>query len=364
MRRLTRRRAAEPEPAAGPPGAPEAAPAEPAGERSLLADPAHPPSEESTEQLPVTELPPGGRTPEPAAPAVPAGDLPAGVDPAELANVPDSSARRGRLRRRLEFLRSAHELLLRDLGGFIYELHRTARDAEQEGHRHLRATKLARLDAVEAELHALEQRLRDPRPHVIVREPGVGGECHRCGELFGSDAHYCAHCGAPLTENARRARQKEERAQAAEGEAPASEAAAAGAPAAAAARPEAPATSADERHIEDRAAPPGAGLSDRTASPAGAGPTGHEAPPADPGQTAEGALPLDTGRAAEGASPADTGRAAEDASPADTGRASDEAARADTGRTRDEGSPGAPERNGAAPDARTRIRPPGSERPS
>lgn len=214
MRRLTRRRDAEPEPAAGPPGAPP--PAEP----SLLADPARAPSEESTEQLPVTELPPAGPA-EPAEPAPPSGDLPAGVDPAELAKVPDSSARRGRLRRRLEFLRSAHELLLRDLGGFVYELHRTARDTEQEGHKRLRATKLARLDVVEAELHALEQQLRDPRPRVVVREPGVGGECHRCGELFGSDANYCAHCGAPLTESARRARQKAERARVADGEPPA-----------------------------------------------------------------------------------------------------------------------------------------------
>lgn len=207
-RRLTRRRAIEPETAAGPPGAsPADLPAEPSPERSLLEDPA---DEQPTERLPVTQAPAEAAPAE--APAVPPpDDLPAGLDPAELAAAPDTSARRGRLRRRVEFLRSARELLLRDLGGFVFELHRTARDTEQEGHRRLRAIKLERLDAVEAELHALEQRLRDPRPNVVVREPGVGGECHRCGELHGSDANYCAHCGAPLTESARKERLKPER---------------------------------------------------------------------------------------------------------------------------------------------------------
>ena len=46
--------------------------------------------------------------------------------------------------------------------------------------------------------------LDDVRRQVLVREPGVGGECPHCGELFGSAAHYCSHCGNPLTEAARR----------------------------------------------------------------------------------------------------------------------------------------------------------------
>jgi hypothetical protein len=95
-------------------------------------------------------------------------------------------------------------LLLRDLGGFVYELHRTAHDVEYEAHRRLRETKLARLSRVDAELHELEIRLDDVRRQVLVREPGVGGECPHCGELFGSAAHYCSNCGLPLTEGARR----------------------------------------------------------------------------------------------------------------------------------------------------------------
>jgi hypothetical protein len=136
---------------------------------------------------------------------VPVSDLPAGVDPDELAAAPPTSARRSRLRRRVSFLRAAREVLLRDLGGFVYELHRTAGDIEHEAHRRLREVKLARLSRLDTELHELELRLDDVRRHVVVREPGVGGECPHCGELFASDAHFCAHCGLPLTESARRA---------------------------------------------------------------------------------------------------------------------------------------------------------------
>ena len=140
----------------------------------------------------------------PVAPLEPVADLPAGLDPDELAAAPGTSARRGKLRRRIAFLRAARELLLRDLGGFIYELHRTAHDIEHEAHRRLRETKLARLSRVDAELHELEFRLDDVRRQVLVREPGVGGECSHCGELYASSAHYCSNCGNPLTESARR----------------------------------------------------------------------------------------------------------------------------------------------------------------
>ena len=134
----------------------------------------------------------------------PVADLPAGLDADELAAAPGTSARRGKLRRRIAFLRAARELLLRDLGGFVYELHRTAHDVEHEAHRRLRETKLARLERVDAELHELEYRLDDVRRQVLVREPGVGGECPHCGELYASAAHYCSNCGNPLTESARR----------------------------------------------------------------------------------------------------------------------------------------------------------------
>jgi hypothetical protein len=181
-------------------GGPDAGHAHETESRRGAADPA------STLHPLVLDAPgpgPGARIGE--GPMIPVSDLPAGIDPDELAAAPPTSARRSRLRRRAGFLRAAREVLLRDLGGFVYELHRTAGDIEHEAHRRLREVKLARLTRLDAELHELEVRLDDVRRHVLVREPGVGGDCPRCGELFGSDAHYCAHCGLPLTESARRA---------------------------------------------------------------------------------------------------------------------------------------------------------------
>src|SRR3954469_9334251 len=209
FRRLSIRRSEGPdgvEPAAqaepGTADAPTTAPTEPGGHESLLADPAAQ-TRPQPEPAPVVVHPLVEAPPE--APPLPVSDLPAGLDPDELAAAPLPSARRSRLRRRISFLRAAREVLLRDLGGFIYEIHRTAADIEHEAHRRLREIKLTRLTRLDAELHALELQLDDVRRHVLVREPGVGGECPHCGELFGSDAHFCAHCGQPLTETARKA---------------------------------------------------------------------------------------------------------------------------------------------------------------
>jgi hypothetical protein len=139
--------------------------------------------------------------------AQPARDLPAGVDPAELAVGPAASARRGKLRRRLRYLRRVRELLLRDLGGFVYEIHRTAAGTAQEPQRRLLETKAGRLTALDAEVRALEARLSEPHADTVLREPGIGGTCPECGELHGSDAHYCARCGAPLDARARAQRE-------------------------------------------------------------------------------------------------------------------------------------------------------------
>ena len=56
--------------------------------------------------------------------------------------------------------------------------------------------------AIDAELRDLEAALGTPRGETILREPGVGGTCPRCGELHASDATFCAHCGANLAEAA------------------------------------------------------------------------------------------------------------------------------------------------------------------
>ena len=100
---------------------------------------------------------------------------------------------RGRLRRRLRYLRRVRELQLRDLGGLVYETYRLSRPRQD-----LVERKVSVLAATDAELRGLEHALDDVRPMLELREPGIGGQCPRCGEIFGSDARFCSHCGAGL----------------------------------------------------------------------------------------------------------------------------------------------------------------------
>ncbi len=192
-----------------------------ASQSATTADPgaaaqSSPPGEQPTVVLPAT-----GEQPLPAwtvaatqptayaAQPAPPRDLPAGVDPGDLAAAPAASARRGKLRRRLRYLRHVRELLLRDLGGFTYEVHRTAGGTAQESHRRLATAKAERLSKLDEEVLALESRLGEPHAEVILREPGIGGTCPECGELHASDAHFCSRCGAPLDDKARAQRAAE-----------------------------------------------------------------------------------------------------------------------------------------------------------
>jgi hypothetical protein len=133
----------------------------------------------------------------------PVRDLPAGIDPTEYADAPAASAPRGKLRRRLRYLRRVRDLLLRDLGGFTFEIRRTVGGAPTEAHRKLVESKMNRIEALDAEVRALEGRLGEPHDTAVLREPGIGGTCPECGELYSSDAHYCSRCGAPLDAKAR-----------------------------------------------------------------------------------------------------------------------------------------------------------------
>jgi hypothetical protein len=131
-------------------------------------------------------------------------DLPAGLDADRLEQPLGEGARRGAIRRRVRFLHAAREVLLRDLGGFSYEVHRAA-GATHGGHREIIERKAARLAAIDEELRAHEAALGVDGPAAtVVRQPGIGGTCPACGELHGSDASWCAYCGTPLTDRARK----------------------------------------------------------------------------------------------------------------------------------------------------------------
>lgn len=119
--------------------------------------------------------------------------LPTGAEPQDPAAPAVTSFReRGRLRRRLRYLRRVRELGFRDVGGLVFDLHRFGRTNDE-----LVATKIAALDAVDQELRALETALDDRREITELHEPGVGA-CPRCAALHGSEARFCPSCGLEL----------------------------------------------------------------------------------------------------------------------------------------------------------------------
>jgi hypothetical protein len=121
---------------------------------------------------------------------------PAGIDPAAPPLPP--KGRRSRLRKRLRYLRRARELMLRDLGGLLYEIHRTG-GGHIDTHAAIIGPKVARLAALDQEAHAIERALGAARGETVVFEPGVGGACSVCGELYPNGARFCANCGTATT---------------------------------------------------------------------------------------------------------------------------------------------------------------------
>jgi len=158
---------------------------------------------------PTTELPaaepasaPPLAAPGPGAASGPAAatTAPAGLEPTDAA-VRAAAGRRGRLRRRLRYLRRARELMLRDLGGLLYEIHRTA-GGRVDAHATLVGAKVQRIAGLDAEAHALETALGAPSGDALIFQPGVGGTCAACGELHASGARFCSSCGTASGEAA------------------------------------------------------------------------------------------------------------------------------------------------------------------
>jgi hypothetical protein len=123
--------------------------------------------------------------------AVRAPEAPTGEALVVPAAPPPSWLTRGRLRRRLRYLRSARELGLRDLGGLVFDLHRFERERPD-----LVKAKLDALAELDAERRRLEDVLGDRREVDVLREPGLAS-CAACGALLASDARFCSNCGKP-----------------------------------------------------------------------------------------------------------------------------------------------------------------------
>jgi hypothetical protein len=126
----------------------------------------------------------------PAPPAAQATELLPAVPPAERR---PGFRERGRMRRRLRYLRKLRELQVRDLGGLAFDLRRFERKRDD-----LITQKIDQIRACDDELRALERALDERRDVRDVREPGIGGTCPRCFAIHGSTDRFCASCGAAL----------------------------------------------------------------------------------------------------------------------------------------------------------------------
>ncbi len=125
---------------------------------------------------------------EPSSPVAP----PAEVPPAPVVPARPGVRDRGRMRRRLRYLRRVRELGYRDLGGLVFELRRANQRNEV-----LVSAKHDALARIDDELRALEHALQDFQPIEELYEPGVS-VCLRCGALHGSDARFCPQCGVAV----------------------------------------------------------------------------------------------------------------------------------------------------------------------
>ena len=96
---------------------------------------------------------------------------------------------RGRLRRRLRYLKQIRELGYRDLGGLVFDQHRFERRDEA-----LVDGKVLAIETLDREIRSIEEVLALHTPYSELFIPGVGA-CARCGTLHGSDAHFCPNCG-------------------------------------------------------------------------------------------------------------------------------------------------------------------------
>jgi len=165
----------------------------PAGEAAAEGQTAELPAGEATAEGETAELP-AGEAPAAAEASAEDGEASDGASETAAAAAP-SFRERGRVRRRLRYLRRVRELQLRDLGGLVFELGRFGRQRED-----LVSEKVHQLAATDDELRNLETVLDDRRALVELREPGVGGTCPTCGALHGSADRFCSQCGRPLGE--------------------------------------------------------------------------------------------------------------------------------------------------------------------
>jgi hypothetical protein len=99
---------------------------------------------------------------------------------------------RGRVRRRVRFLRKARELAYRDLGGLVFNLHRFGQRNDP-----LVLAKLGTLTHIDSELRSMETALSEHQPMTVMREAGIAA-CPRCAAIHSDEDRFCPNCGLPM----------------------------------------------------------------------------------------------------------------------------------------------------------------------
>ena len=128
-----------------------------------------------------------------AEPEVPETEVAVAREEPEAAELEPGFRQRGRIRRRAGYLRRLREVQLRDIGGFMLELHRFERDRPD-----LVMAKVDGAARTDTELRALQRALGEEHPIGELSEAGIGGACQQCGAVHGSGDRFCASCGEPL----------------------------------------------------------------------------------------------------------------------------------------------------------------------
>jgi hypothetical protein len=93
----------------------------------------------------------------------------------------------------VRYLRKLREVQLRDLGGFLLELHRYNRERPD-----LVRAKVEYAANTDRELKGLEMALDGTPSLREMREAGIGGACAHCGAVHGSADRFCSSCGERL----------------------------------------------------------------------------------------------------------------------------------------------------------------------
>ncbi|MHB8694830.1 MAG: hypothetical protein ACYDHH_26660 [Solirubrobacteraceae bacterium] len=160
---------------------------EPVVEEAVEPEPAPEPVVETAAPEPVVEtVAPEPAAPEPIAPPIRA------RSPSRSRTTP-GHVERGRMRRRVRYLRALREIQLRDIGGLALELYRFGKHRPD-----LLEAKIAGAAVTDTELRTLERVLDEGSSIRELREAGIGGACDNCGAVHGSTDRFCSTCGSSL----------------------------------------------------------------------------------------------------------------------------------------------------------------------